>query len=96
MCLSVKTAAMAILVSLGVTACGSGGGSSAPMNNSDQSNQVRKDREVGLDVTLWHRNLHFWGITPKISYQYQRVNSNLVDLYSYKRNRVYLSFEKSF
>ncbi|WP_035496744.1 surface lipoprotein assembly modifier, partial [Glaesserella parasuis] len=59
-------------------------------------NQIRKDRELGLNVTLWHRNLHFWGITPKISYQYQRVNSNLVDLYSYKRNRVYLSFEKSF
>ncbi|WP_423972652.1 hypothetical protein [Glaesserella parasuis] len=24
------------------------------------------------------------------------MNSNLADLYSYKRNRVYLSFEKSF
>ena len=59
-------------------------------------NQIRQDRELGLNVTLWHRNLHFWGITPKISYQYQRVNSNLADLYSYKRNRVYLSFEKSF
>ncbi len=59
-------------------------------------NQIRQDRELGLNVTLWHRNLHFGGITPKISYQYQRVNSNLADLYSYKRDRVYLSFEKSF
>lgn len=38
--LSVKTAAMAILVSLGVTACGSGGGSSAPANNPDQAKQI--------------------------------------------------------
>ncbi|MDG6281518.1 hypothetical protein P9X23_00805 [Glaesserella parasuis] len=41
--LSVKTAAMAILVSLGVTACGSGGsggGSSAPTNNPEQAKQI--------------------------------------------------------
>ena len=41
--LSVKTAAMAILVSLGVTACssgGSGGGSSAPANNPEQAKQI--------------------------------------------------------
>ncbi len=39
--LSVKTTAMAILVSLGVTACssgGGGGGSSAPANNPEQAN----------------------------------------------------------
>lgn len=42
--LSVKTAAMAILVSLGVTACGSGGsggGSSAPTNNPEQAKQIK-------------------------------------------------------
>ena len=41
--LSVKTAAMAILVSLGVTACssgGGGGGSSAPANNPEQAKQI--------------------------------------------------------
>lgn len=41
--LSVKTAAMAILVSLGVTACssgGGGGGSSAPTNNPEQAKQI--------------------------------------------------------
>ncbi|MDG6333228.1 factor H binding protein domain-containing protein [Glaesserella parasuis] len=41
--MSVKTAAMAILVSLGVTACGSGGsggGSSAPTNNPEQAKQI--------------------------------------------------------
>ncbi|MGX2975303.1 surface lipoprotein assembly modifier [Ursidibacter arcticus] len=59
-------------------------------------NQIRKDKELGISLTLWHRNLHFWGITPKISYSYQRVNSNFADLYSYKRNRMYLNFEKTF
>lgn len=41
--LSVKTTAMAILVSLGVTACGSGGGgggSSTSTNNPDQAKQI--------------------------------------------------------
>ncbi|OOF84043.1 hypothetical protein BKG92_01570 [Rodentibacter ratti] len=58
--------------------------------------QHREDRELNVSATLWHRNIHFWGITPKISFQHQRVNSNLEDLYSYIRNRFYLNFEKTF
>lgn len=59
-------------------------------------NKIRQDNELGINLTLWHRNVHFWGVTPKLNYQYQRVQSNLAALYSYQRQRIYLSFEKAF
>ncbi|QIW15869.1 hypothetical protein A4G20_05740 [Pasteurellaceae bacterium RH1A] len=59
-------------------------------------NRLRQDRELDVSLTLWHRNLHFWGITPKLTYSYRRVNSNLPDLYGYDRKRFYVSFERSF
>ncbi|WP_439327780.1 surface lipoprotein assembly modifier [Lonepinella sp. BR2357] len=58
--------------------------------------QQRQDKELNINATLWHRNLHFWGITPKISYHHQRINSNLTDLYQSRKNRFYLLFEKTF
>lgn len=57
---------------------------------------IRKDKEKDFSLTVWHRNLHFMGITPKITFNHHKVKSNLNTLYSYKRNRVYLNFEKSF
>ena len=36
---------------------------------------VRKNREYASTLTLWHRDLYFWGITPKITWSYQKVKS---------------------
>lgn len=57
---------------------------------------IRQDKEQDLSVTLWHRNVYFWGITPKLTFNRHQVKSNLDSLYSYKRNRIYLNFEKTF
>ncbi|MCK3658501.1 hypothetical protein A4G18_07200 [Pasteurellaceae bacterium Pebbles2] len=58
--------------------------------------KVRKDKEFGGTLTIWKGDWHLWGITPKLSFNYNRVSSNLPDLYSYDKKRVYLNFEKTF
>lgn len=57
---------------------------------------TRKDKEYGVNVTLWKQDWHFWGVTPKLSWNWQKVKSNLPDLYSFDKQRVYLNFEKTF
>lgn len=59
-------------------------------------NQIRQDRELNLNLTIWKRDFHFWGITPKLSYTYSKVNSNFPNLYSYRKDKFYLSFERAF
>ena len=41
----------------------------------------RKDNEFNTGVTLWKRDWHYWGITPKLSFRFNKVNSNIDDLY---------------
>ncbi len=57
---------------------------------------MREDKEKDLSLTIWHRNLHFMEITPKITFNHHEVKSNLNALYSYNQNRIYINFEKSF
>ncbi|MGG4603767.1 surface lipoprotein assembly modifier [Paenalcaligenes sp. Me131] len=45
-------------------------------------NDVRKDREAGVSFGLWHSKFSVMGITPKLVYRYNRVNSNMPALYS--------------
>ncbi len=57
---------------------------------------VRSDDELGVSLSLWKRDWHIWGITPRLNYQYKKVDSNIPSMYSTHKNQVYLSFEKSF
>nr|WP_314741181.1 surface lipoprotein assembly modifier [uncultured Haemophilus sp.] len=58
--------------------------------------QIRqKNDEYSTALTLWHRDLHFFGVTPKVTWQYQKVSSNH-PFYSYDKNRVYLEMSKTF
>lgn len=57
---------------------------------------VRQDDEYTLSLSLWKRDWHFWGITPKLTYQYKEVDSNIPSMYSTQKNQLYVSFEKSF
>ena len=58
--------------------------------------QIRqKNNEYGSNLTLWHRDLYFWGITPRITWSYQKISSNH-PFYSYDKNRVYLEMSKTF
>jgi len=55
----------------------------------------QKNNEYQSAVTLWHRDLYFWGITPKITWSYQRVSSNH-PFYSYDKNRIFLEMGTTF
>lgn len=58
--------------------------------------QIRqKNDEYSTALTLWHRDLHFFGVTPKVTWQYQKVKSNH-PFYSYDKNRVYFEMSKTF
>ncbi|WP_157019739.1 surface lipoprotein assembly modifier [Muribacter muris] len=58
--------------------------------------QVRHDKEWAATLTLWKRDFHYWGITPKLTFSYNKVKSNLAQLYSTEKKRLFLSLEKAF
>lgn len=58
--------------------------------------QTRQDKEWGVTLTLWKSDWHYHGITPKLTFSYNKVNSNLPALYSTDKKRVFLSLEKAF
>lgn len=57
---------------------------------------VRKDTEYGVTATLWKRDWHWLGITPKLTHSYKKVVSNIPSVYSYDRHQTYVVFEKTF
>lgn len=59
-------------------------------------NKVRKDKEYNVSVTVWKRDWHFLGITPKINYNWRKVSSSIPTMYSYNKDRFMLIFEKTF
>ncbi|MBF0751826.1 MULTISPECIES: surface lipoprotein assembly modifier [unclassified Pasteurella] len=58
--------------------------------------KVRKDRIFNVNLTLWKRDWHFLGITPKLQFSYRKQKSNIPTMYSYDRQNLNLIFEKSF
>ena len=56
----------------------------------------RDDKEYNVNLTLWKRDWHVLGITPKLNYQWQKTDSNIPSMYSYSKNLFMLIFEKSF
>ena len=55
----------------------------------------RKDKEYGVSLSLWNRNLYFWGITPRLTFSWDRTASNHF-YYDDHDQDVYLEFSKSF
>ncbi|TCV82943.1 surface lipoprotein assembly modifier [Testudinibacter aquarius] len=55
----------------------------------------QKNDEYGAQFSIWHRNLHFWGITPRVTWAYTKIDSNN-PFYSYDKNRLYLEVSKRF
>ena len=53
------------------------------------------DNEYNANLALWHRNIHFFGITPRIVFSYSKIDSNN-KFYSYDTSKVYLDFSRSF
>lgn len=55
----------------------------------------QKNDEYSVYITLWNRNFYFYGITPKITWAYQKIDSSNL-FYSYDKNNFYLEFSKYF
>lgn len=56
---------------------------------------LQKNHEYSGIITLWHRGLYFWGVTPKISWLYQKTDSNH-PFYEFDKSRIFLNLSKDF
>ncbi|WP_439257566.1 surface lipoprotein assembly modifier [Lonepinella sp. BR2271] len=56
----------------------------------------RQDEIYQINATLWKRDWHIWGITPKVNYRWKKQRSNYENLYSYSDKGLMLIFEKIF
>lgn len=55
----------------------------------------RRDKEFGVSLSLWHRALHYKGITPRLTLAHNRVTGN-DRYYAHRRNRVFVEWSKTF
>lgn len=55
----------------------------------------RQDNEYTVSTSVWLRNLHFLGLTPRLTYQWQQNTSNEF-MFNYKKAQVYLEVGKTF
>ena len=65
----------------------------APTMFSDGAN--RRDKEWGARVSLWHRSVHFGGMTPRLTFSRNSIGSN-DEYYEHNKNRLYLELNKTF
>lgn len=56
---------------------------------------VQRNKEYSAQASIWHRALHYWGITPRLTYSVNRTRSNHV-FYSYDKQRVFIDFNRTF
>jgi len=66
-----------------------------PYDSKDFFGIVRKDHEYGATLSLWNRNLYFWGITPRLTFSWDKTKSNHF-YYDNHNMDMYLEFSKSF
>lgn len=55
----------------------------------------RKDIEYGLGVALWKKDSQFFGLTPRLTAHWQKIDSNHF-LYGYQKARVMLEMNRRF
>lgn len=58
-------------------------------------NITQRNKEYGLQSSIWHRAVHYWGITPRLTYQFSKTRSNH-SFYSYDKHRVFVDFSRTF
>ncbi|WP_273391886.1 surface lipoprotein assembly modifier [Actinobacillus porcinus] len=56
----------------------------------------REDKIYGVSLSLWKRDWHIWGITPKLQLSWRKQDSNISEMYSYTQKNVNILFEKTF
>ena len=58
--------------------------------------KAREDKIYGVNLTLWKRDWHLMGITPKLQFSWRKQDSNIPEMYSYTQKNVNVVFEKTF
>lgn len=56
----------------------------------------REDKIYGVNVSLWKRDWHLMGITPKLQFSWRKQDSNIPAMYSYRQSNINMVFEKTF
>ncbi|MDO4697904.1 MAG: porin family protein [Pasteurellaceae bacterium] len=56
---------------------------------------LQKNRELTTQLSVWHRAVHLWGITPRMTYTFTKVKSNHI-FTTYDKHRVFVDFSKQF
>ncbi|WP_273403915.1 porin family protein [Actinobacillus porcinus] len=56
---------------------------------------TQRNKEYGAQLSLWHRAFHFGGITPRVTFAYNKVKSNHA-FFTYDKKRLFLEFTKTF
>ena len=56
----------------------------------------RTDKTLTLQTSIWHKDIRWLGLTPKLTYRYSKNNSNLPALYSHNKQNFYLELGRSF
>lgn len=64
-------------------------------DGKDFFNIRQQNTEYNTKLSLWHRALYFWGITPRLVFNYNKVDSNH-PFYNYHKGNVSLEFSKRF
>lgn len=57
--------------------------------------KIQQNDEYEASVSLWNKKIHYAGITPRVTWQYQKVDSNL-PLYEYDKNKIFIEMSKQF
>lgn len=56
---------------------------------------TQRNKEYGLQASIWHRAVHYWGITPRLTYQFNKTRSNH-SFYSYDKHRGFINLSRTF
>lgn len=55
----------------------------------------RQDTVYDTSMSVWHKNIHFWGITPRLTVSYSDTHSNH-PFYEIAKSNAYVQFSKKF
>lgn len=58
-------------------------------------NITQRNKEYGFQASVWHRAVHYFGITPRLTYHFSKTKSNYA-FSNYDKHRVFLDFSKQF
>ncbi|ULJ68404.1 surface lipoprotein assembly modifier [Wielerella bovis] len=58
-------------------------------------NTIQYNRELGIQASVWHRAVHWQGLTPRLTWSYARTNSN-IPLFNYNKQRLFVEVNKQF